>query len=204
MEHTRIRQRAEHLLALLGLGEVSARKVRHFSRGMLQRLGLAQALIHEPGLLVLDEPMGGLDPFGRQLVRDIIADSKAQGKTLLYSSHILADAELVADRVAIISGGKLLKLATLEELRGPGRSGLEVTVAPSEQLSLERLQEYWPAGRISGNVWVFPIVEDELQRGLAEAIERGARIINVQAQQAPLENTLLAIMEEHREEEDQT
>ena len=89
-----------------------------FSKGMLQRAGLAQALTGEPDLLVLDEPMSGLDPLGRALVKDIMLEERKAGKTVFFSSHILADVELICDRVAILVGGRLRGLGTVRELVG--------------------------------------------------------------------------------------
>jgi ABC-2 type transport system ATP-binding protein len=201
LNRSELEARADSLLERLDLSEAKDRKLRHYSRGMLQRLGLAQALIHEPKLLVLDEPMGGLDPFGRQLVRELIAEARDEGKTVLYSSHILADAELVADRVAIIADGRLVALSTLDELRARGSKGLEVVLGPSERLSMEEIGTLWPEGKSSAGAWVINVAEAQLQQVLADAIERSAHIVRVQPPQAPLEDTLLAMMTSQKNEE---
>ena len=88
---------------------------------MMQRVGIAQALINDPELVILDEPMSGLDPIGRRLVRDIILDLKGQGKTVLFSTHILSDAETLCDRVALLRGGELARVGDLAEILGIGR-----------------------------------------------------------------------------------
>ena len=90
--------------------------MRRFSKGMLQRAGLAQALVNDPELLILDEPMSGLDPIGRRLVRDLILDLRKAGKTVLFSTHILSDAETLCDRVAVLRAGRLVKVGSLGEL----------------------------------------------------------------------------------------
>ena len=108
--------RAEKLLAQVGLSGHGDERLRVFSRGMLQRLGLAQALINDPELLILDEPLGGLDPVGRVELRNIIAGLKTEGRTVFFSSHILDDAQRIADRIGIIHLGRLIACGSLDEL----------------------------------------------------------------------------------------
>ncbi len=110
------KDRIPELLNSVGLKEKERLQLRKFSRGMLQRLGLAQALIHDPDLLVLDEPMTGLDPVGRKQFRDIILSLKEKGKTIFFSSHILSDAEIISDRIGILNAGRLVRQALLSEL----------------------------------------------------------------------------------------
>ncbi len=114
------RQRIVQLLDLVGLAETTARKkpLRQYSKGMLQRIGMAQALINNPDIVFLDEPMSGLDPLGRYQIREIIQTLQSQGKTIFFNSHILSDVEQICDRVAILAQGKLLCLGTLDELLG--------------------------------------------------------------------------------------
>jgi ABC-2 type transport system ATP-binding protein len=106
-----------HQLDRLGLGAAKARKVRGFSKGMTQRLGLAQALLHEPELLILDEPTTGLDPEGRKLVADIILEEKARGATVFLSSHILSDVERTCDHVVILNQGSVVYSASMDKVR---------------------------------------------------------------------------------------
>jgi ABC-2 type transport system ATP-binding protein len=110
------RERIAKLLALVGLERAADLPLRKFSRGMLQRAGLAQALINEPRLVILDEPLGGMDPIGRKEIRDIIVRFKDQGRTVFFTSHILQDIEMICDRVAIIVGGRIVKEGALREL----------------------------------------------------------------------------------------
>ncbi|MBN1425964.1 ABC transporter ATP-binding protein [Candidatus Fermentibacteria bacterium] len=189
-----ITRRSDQLLERMGLAEAGRRRLRTFSRGMLQRLGLAQALLHDPQILVLDEPMSGLDPLGRHLAREIIAEAKKMGTTVLYSSHILADAELVADRVAVLVQGELITLAPLVELRAIQEERFELVLAPTAKVSMEQIEQRWPEGRAVGNAWVLNTDEECLQRILAQATARGARVIQVQRPQAPLEETLVRLM----------
>jgi ABC-2 type transport system ATP-binding protein len=123
------KQRSAELLRLVNLESAANVPLRRFSKGMTQRVGLAQALINDPELVILDEPMSGLDPLGRRLVRQIIMDLKAAGKTVLFSTHILTDAESLCDRVAVLRGGELLKVGALDQILTLDVSHLEVLVS---------------------------------------------------------------------------
>jgi ABC-2 type transport system ATP-binding protein len=120
------RRRARHWLGRVGLGDRPRLLLRKYSKGMLQRLGLAAALLHEPGLLILDEPMSGLDPFGRRDVRNLILEQRERGVTVLFSSHILPDVEMLCDRVAIVLEGRLTRVATVGELVSGSRQQVEI------------------------------------------------------------------------------
>ncbi len=114
------RQRIPQLLELVGLPQTAARKkqMRQYSKGMLQRVGMAQALINDPELVFLDEPMSGLDPLGRYQMRNIILSLKQQGKTIFFNSHILSEVEQICDRVAILDRGELICSGSIDELLG--------------------------------------------------------------------------------------
>jgi len=118
------RQRIPELLDMVGLDPKAIHKkpLKKFSKGMLQRVGLAQALINDPELVFLDEPMSGLDPMGRFRVREVILTLKEQGKTIFFNSHILSDVETICDRVALLDRGELLCTGTLDELLGTASS----------------------------------------------------------------------------------
>ena len=111
-----LRARVPELLELVGLASAAHRPLRKFSKGMLQRVGLAQALIHDPELVILDEPMSGLDPIGRKEVRDIILGLREEGKTVFFSTHIIPDIEIICDRVGILVGGTLRAQGRVEDL----------------------------------------------------------------------------------------
>jgi ABC-2 type transport system ATP-binding protein len=120
------RQRIPELLDLVGLAQSTAKskQLRRYSKGMLQRIGMAQALINDPELVFLDEPMSGLDPLGRYQIREIIQSLKARGKTIFFNSHVLSDVERLCDRVAILAQGELLCIGSLEELLGTANTYL--------------------------------------------------------------------------------
>jgi ABC-2 type transport system ATP-binding protein len=112
----RLRQRAPALLELVGLSSFGHKQLRTFSKGMLQRIGLAQALLNDPALVFLDEPTSGLDPVGRRLVRDIIHDLRSRGTTVFLNSHLLSEVEITCDRVAFIKHGEVLRVSELKAL----------------------------------------------------------------------------------------
>ncbi len=121
--------RITELLQMVGLSEARRLQLRKFSKGMLQRIGLAQALINDPQLVILDEPMSGLDPIGRREVRDIMLRLKDQGKTIFFSTHILPDVEMICDRVAILVKGRLRSVGAMHELVGAAAvTSVEVVV----------------------------------------------------------------------------
>ena len=122
------RRRVAAMLDRVGLGNRGDRQLRHYSKGMLQRIGLAQALINDPDLVILDEPMSGLDPIGRREVRDIILDLKARGRTVFFSTHILSDTEMICDRVGMLVRGSLAALGAIEDLVGREVPFWEVTL----------------------------------------------------------------------------
>jgi ABC-2 type transport system ATP-binding protein len=122
-------RRGRELLERVGLREAEHQRLRGYSKGMLQRLGLAQALLNQPELLILDEPMSSLDPVGRHFVRDLILDLRARGVSVLFSSHVLSDAELLCDRVAILIRGRVRREGTMRELAPPAAGGYEVALA---------------------------------------------------------------------------
>ena len=117
-----IRTRTQRLLEETGLTQAADRRIASYSRGMRQRICMAQALINDPDLLILDEPTGGLDPLGRRDIRRLIAARKEAGKTVFFSSHELSEVELVCDRIAILSKGRLIAEGPVSSLVPPGES----------------------------------------------------------------------------------
>jgi ABC-2 type transport system ATP-binding protein len=186
------RERVRELLALVGLERSAGVPMRRFSKGMLQRAGLAQALVNDPELLILDEPMSGLDPIGRRLVRDLILDLRRAGKTVLFSTHILPDAETLCDRVAVLRAGRLVKVGALGELLRLDVTHMEIfasglsTGAPG----LEVATRVVPVGdrlRLE--------VEERSLGRLVTAIEAaGGRVLGVQPVRRTLEDYFFAEM----------
>lgn len=134
--------RAEKLIQQVGLEHAADKQLRKYSKGMLQRAGLAQSLINDPEVLFLDEPMSGLDPMGRREVRDLIAGLRAQGKTVFFSSHVLSDVEALCDRVAIMNKGCLIESGKLSDILGKCTNELEAVVANVPAQALLELQSF--------------------------------------------------------------
>jgi len=124
-----ISSESERVLDLMTLTEAARRPIRGYSKGMVQRLGIAQTLLHDPDLLILDEPMSGLDPVGRALVKQIILDLKQQGKTVFFSTHVIADVEAVCDRVGIIAAGQMQTVLNVSDVLKSGIEGYSVKVS---------------------------------------------------------------------------
>lgn len=129
MEPASLPQKADSVLEKVGLRDAADVQLRKFSKGMLQRVGIAQAILHDPKVVFLDEPMSGLDPMGRREVRGLIESLKADGKTVFFSTHILSDAEALCDRVAIIHQGQLRGVGAVEELTAGVRAQVEIVWA---------------------------------------------------------------------------
>ncbi|MCX6558980.1 MAG: ABC transporter ATP-binding protein [Candidatus Aminicenantes bacterium] len=143
-------ERIPRLLKLVSMERSAGLQLRKFSRGMLQRVGLAQALINDPALVILDEPLGGLDPIGRKEIRDIILGLRDAGKTVVFTSHILQDIEMICRRVAIIVGGRILSQGRLADLVSEKVLFTEITVSgiPEAELAARGACVTEPGGRV--------------------------------------------------------
>ncbi|MBI3074079.1 MAG: ABC transporter ATP-binding protein [Deltaproteobacteria bacterium] len=178
------RERATRLLERVGLARARDQRLRTFSKGMLQRLGLAQALVNDPKLVVLDEPMSGLDPIGRKEVRDLIIDLKNEGRTVFFSTHILSDVELICDRVAIIIQGEVRGVGALESLLSPKLLTVEVVSreggsGTAGQPALERDAVVTLPG------------DADVESYLKERLAVGARIVSVIPRRESLEDVFV-------------
>ena len=127
------RARSEEMIDKVGLRHAADRPIGKFSKGMMQRIGLAQALLHDPELLVLDEPMSGLDPIGRKEVRDVLLEQRERGKTLLFTSHILSDVELLCDRVVIMKEGEITSEGQVHDLLESAGRRVEIRLSSASQ-----------------------------------------------------------------------
>jgi len=181
------RDRIQQLIETVGLRRSLEVPLRKFSKGMIQRLGIAQALINDPEMVFLDEPMSGLDPIGRYMVRNIILDLKSRGKTVFFSTHILSDAETLCDRVALLRDGELLRAGRLDEILGLEVSHMEVMVSGVDAAALERLPPGVRAHRAVGERWRLDVAEDALG-SVVQAVERvRGRVLSVEAVRQSLE-----------------
>lgn len=186
------KERTTELLRLVGLEKGGERAIRGYSRGMTQRLALAQALMNDPDVLILDEPMSNLDPIGRKDVRDVILNLKEQGKTIFFSSHILSDAEMIADRIGILNDGKLVQVGTMSELVDKQIVSTEVTfeIDPGK-LSDPLLKKLAPVQQ-EHRVMVRLTEESNLTEILDFVTQSGGKVISVIPQRKSLEEFFIA------------
>ena len=188
------RERSRRLLERVGLGAARDVALRRYSKGMAQRMGIAQALINEPELLFLDEPMSGLDPLGRRLVRDLILELKGEGKTIFFSTHILSDAETLCDRVALLRAGRLVKSGRLDEILAPEVSHIEVLVSGGAAERLGAVKEGVRARQALGERTRFEVSEEALLGVLQAVSAAGARILAVNPVRQSLEDFFMQEM----------
>ena len=199
-------KRAERLLSQVGLEQAADRALRLYSKGMLQRIGLAQALINDPELVILDEPLTGLDPLGRKDLRQIMVKLREQGKTVLLSSHILSDVEMLADRVAIVVQGRTVRSGPLHELLDARIMSTEVVLADHTPELLAALAEAGHEPVIKGSKMLVKVTGQEpAEPVLKLALEHGARVLELSPRKESLEdvvvNQVLAQQEEGVEHE---
>jgi ABC-2 type transport system ATP-binding protein len=185
------KQRIGELLERVGLAGIEGRRLRRFSKGMLQRVGIAQALINDPELVVLDEPMSGLDPVGRKEMRDIIMGLKGQGKTVFFSSHILPDVEMVCDRVAILQKGVVEKVGRLEELLAGGGQENEVVLHECGDELLGKLVAMGARVLARGPGVAFGVEDGRLQDALRVVLDGGGRVSQVTRKRERLEDLFM-------------
>ncbi len=186
-------RRTGELLERAGLAESKSLRIRKYSKGMVQRLGIAQALINDPEVVFLDEPMSGLDPLGRRDVRSLILNLRREGKTVFFSTHILSDAETLCDRVAIVNRGKLLGAGELDQLLALQVSAVEMVVENPSAAILEALNPYVRNMVRTGERVRMESVEGcEASVLLEKALVAGARVHSVNPVKASLEDYFMA------------
>ena len=186
--------RVTGLLRLLRMERVADVQMRGFSRGMLQRMGITQALVADPELVVLDEPMGGLDPIGRKEFRDIIVDLRDRGKTVFFSTHILSDVEMICDRVGIVIEGRMVEAGRLSEILTGDVESIEVTVkgvTGKTQKILERVSQHTIK---SGSELLLTVKsEEEVDKIMAICREVGGiRVVGIVPHRRTLEDYFMA------------
>lgn len=170
-------RRSEEVLKRLDLWEARKRPMRGYSKGMVQRVGLAQALVHDPDVYVLDEPMSGLDPIGRALVKDIIRDLKQRGKTVFFSTHITSDVEAVCDRVGVISNGVLEAVDSVDRIVEKGVVGYVIRFCSPDGADAEK-----------------QVSREELDVAMRQLLESGAVITAVETNRKDMESFFLSVV----------
>ncbi len=198
MERAWREQRVPEVLARVGLADRARSKLREFSKGMQQRIGLAQALLHDPDLVILDEPTSALDPLGRRDVRDIVTELRAQGKTVLLNSHLLSEIEMTCDQVAIIKKGQVATQGTMEELLAFS-STVEVEVRDMNDAAMTAVQqvtaklklERVPITRFTA--WVRS--EEDIPELARALVTNGVKLIALVPRRETLEELFVRIIE---------
>lgn len=188
------KERVQNMLKKVGLETAGKIQLRKYSKGMLQRVGMAQAILHDPQLVILDEPMSGLDPVGRREVRDIILELKREGKTVMFSTHILSDAEMLCDRVGVIVGGKLRGMGAPEQLVDMKTQGMEILFELTGQGSAPLLAK---AAR-TGDRYRLQVPEQDLYGAIDQLRAAGAKILSVSQVRATLEEFFMGLVEADR------
>lgn len=189
-------QRTEELLSLVELERFKTMQLRTFSKGMLQRLGIAQALINDPKLVILDEPMAGLDPAGRKKVRDIIIDLKRKGKTVFFSTHVLWDVELICDRVGILINGRLRNIGRLDEMLQREMGFTEIIFKSLTSEGIAEIRRNFNNIVEKGNqVLVRAMDEQQVEFALSLINQKKAKIFSLTPQRKTLEDIFIKELE---------
>jgi len=186
--------RVQEMLKKVGLETAKKIQLRKYSKGMLQRVGLAQAILHDPQVVILDEPMSGLDPLGRREVRDIILELKKEGRTVLFSTHILSDAEMLCDRVGVIVGGKLRGVGTPGEMVGIKTQGIEILFEVAAGKNLPLLAK----ATQTGERYRVQMPEEELYGAIEQLQAADARILAITQLKPTLEEFFMNLVEADR------
>ncbi len=189
--------RVDALLCLVGLSHASDARLRTYSKGMLQRVGIAQALVHEPKVVFLDEPMSGLDPIGRKEVRDLILRLRNEGKTVFMNTHILPDVEMTCDRVAIIVNGRIRHESAIDRILADNEREADLVLANLPPEIPGQLEEVFGVTvRGHGDRIEVRVREKDVQSVLQSALEVGAQVISVTPHRVSLESIFLNVVEE--------
>jgi len=194
MSHVMLRERVPALLDLVGLTPHRDKPLRNFSKGMLQRIGLAQALLNEPDLIFLDEPTSGLDPFGRRLVRDIIKAQRDRGATVLLNSHLLGEVEITCDRVAFIRDGEVVET---RQLNGETEEQITVSIRAVNVNAevVNGLSQWTPAVGVDGERLTLTLSSSALLPEVVRyLVAKGADVYEVTPQRLSLEERFLEIV----------
>jgi ABC-2 type transport system ATP-binding protein len=192
----RLVARVAELLEWVGLAHAADARLGTYSKGMLQRLGIAQALVHDPKVVFLDEPMSGLDPIGRVEIRDLVLRLRAEGKTVFMNTHILHDVEMLCDRVAIIVEGRIRFQGVIEDLVGSGQNAIDVVAAkvPSET-ALELEDRLAAKLRGVGDRVELRVAEKDVNETLRSVLEAGGEVVSVARHRVSLESIFLSTVE---------
>jgi ABC-2 type transport system ATP-binding protein len=201
------RRRAERVATLLewvSLAQAADARLRTYSKGMLQRVGIAQALVHDPQVVFLDEPMSGLDPIGRKEIRDLILRLRREGKTVFMNTHILSDVEMVCDRVAILVEGRIRYEGSSEDLLGAHERESDVVTCGLSPEAAERLEERFAAPLHGlGDRAELRVPEKRVAEVLRAVLDAGGQVLSVTPHRVSLETVFLSAVREARDAGDE-
>jgi ABC-2 type transport system ATP-binding protein len=188
------KERVEKCLKTVGMFEDRSRKIGEYSKGMVQRIGLAQALLNSPELLLLDEPAAGLDPISNKEMRDILLQLKEKGVTIFINSHLLSEVEMVCDRVAILHRGRLVRTGTKQELTSKGEV-IEITVEEVSEPLIAKLQEVATQLKVEGNLITINPKDNNTIGVIPEIIiKQGAKLLSLNSHMESLEEIFLRLI----------
>ena len=187
-------RRIADLLELVGLTDFRDQQLHTFSKGMLQRIGLAQSLLNDPALVFLDEPTSGLDPVGRRLVRDIIRNLREQGKTVFLNSHLLSEVEITCDRVAFIKHGKVLRISPISGFID-GETTVTIRARGYDDQTLSSLSQWGRDVRVDGDSILMAVKDDEALPAINRClVESGVDVYSIVPQRLSLEDLFIQVV----------
>ena len=202
VEAHRRAERVDELLAMVHLTHAADMRLKTFSKGMLQRVGVAQALIHDPSVVFLDEPMSGLDPIGRREIRELILALRAAGKTVFMNTHILSDVELICDRVAIIVNGEIRRQGSTLELVGDGSASAQIVVSALSADAVDAIEAGFSVSlRGSGDRVEIVAEAKDVEGILGVVLRSGGRVVEIKRLAPSLEDVFMEAV--HAAEKDQ-
>ena len=199
LDEKTIKSKTKEYLTLFGIEKWEKTNIKKYSKGMLQRLGLAQAMINDPELLFLDEPTDGVDPIGRKHIRDVLLHLKAQGKTIFLNSHLLSEVELICDKVAILNKGELLKEGSVEEITSTGNNYKFITSDLPDDVSNALLMQYKATLKSKTEFMYSTESVEELNKLIDFMRSKQILLHNVSLERSTLESMFINIIGEQKE-----
>jgi len=199
IEYTRRKNRIEECLKIVGMYDERFRKIEEYSKGMIQRLGLAQAIINEPELLLLDEPTVGLDPISNKEIRGVLLKLKEKGVTIFINSHFLSEIEMICDRVAILHRGHLIKMGTKQQLNTKGEF-VELRVEGIDEVLIHKLMEVSSQQKLEGNRLIITPKNANAVNSIPQiVINHGAKLLSFNIRMESLEDIFYRIIKEEEQ-----
>ena len=191
-----IERKSNEVLTLLDLPQERKRTIAGFSKGMLQRVGLAQAIFHDPEVIVLDEPMSGLDPPGRKLVADLMLEMRSRGKTIFFSTHILHDVEVICDRIGIITNGQLRYFGVLADMISDSFTSYEVVLRRVGSQQVNTLLEKGFVPKHFEDKVKVEVTKEGLSAFVEEFVHQGVELVGVEPRRLTLEDFFMSFIDD--------